>query len=185
MEDKKYRIFLMAAFIYLFSLCATESMGTVFKKPEDALRSIFRGAAIETKNIILKPEQVREVERLSGMKQDERLVSFYEAKKGNEILGYAFIDVHIVRTKSATLLYVINPAGKIDSMEVLSFSEPLDYLPNENWLNLFIGRSIDKDEIRLRRDIAAITGATITARVITDNTRKVLAIWKVLFGGKR
>lgn len=156
-----------------------------FRKPEEALKMIFQESKIEIKNVVLTPEQVTVIEKLSGIKQKERLVSFYEAKRGNEIAGYGFIDVHILRTKPTTILYVISHDGKIDMIEILSFHEPLEYLPHENWLNLFKGKSIDKDLIRHRRDIDSITGATITAKTITDNTRKVLAIWKVIFGGKR
>lgn len=184
-QNQRWLIYVaVAAFCFLF-LCGPETQAIVFKRPDEALKGVFKDARIVVKNIVLKSEQVSDIEKLSGIKQEDRLVSFYEAKRDNEVIGYAFIDSHIVRTKIETVLYVINPSGKIETIEVLSFNEPLDYLPNENWLRLFTGRSVDKDEIRLRRDIPAITGATLTSKAITDNTRKVLAIWKVVFGGKR
>ena len=83
------------------------------------------------------------------------------------------------------VLYTITPEGKIDVIEVLAFNEPLEYMPEERWLKLFAGKQLNKDPIRLKRDIPNMTGATLTARAITDNTRKVLAMWQVLFGGQR
>lgn len=185
MGDERHRMYLLAILLCLFSQSATDTQAAVFRKPDEVLKGIFRNASIEVRNIILKPEQVNEIERLSGLKQKERLVSFYEAKKGDEVVGYAFIDSHIVRTKPETVLYIINPFGEMDAIEILSFSEPLEYLPHENWMGLFKGKSIDRDLIRFRRDISGITGATMTARAITDSARKTLALWKVLYGGKR
>lgn len=184
MHDMRHGMYLLAIAFCLFQ-SATDTHAIVFKKPDEALRGIFRNAVIEVKNIVLTPEQVNEVERLSGVKQSERLVSFYEAKRGSEVAGYGFIDSHIVRTKPETVLYIIRPDGEIDAIEVLAFGEPLEYLPHGNWLKLFKGRSIDKDLIRFRRDISSISGATMTAKAITDSTRKALALWKVLYGGRR
>lgn len=184
MQNRIYVFLLALAFFFLPSR-SLPVLAIAFRKPEEAIKRTFQEAKIEIRNIILTPEQVAVIERLSGIKQKERLVSFYEAKKDNEILGYGFIDVHILRTKPTTVLYVISPDGKIDRLEILSFHEPLEYLPRENWLNLFKRKSIDNALIRHRRDIDSITGATITAKTVTDNTRKVLAIWKVVFGGKR
>ncbi|MBZ0154630.1 MAG: FMN-binding protein [Alphaproteobacteria bacterium] len=180
----RLKISLLVVFCSLLLLQGTKAHAVILKKPEDALKGVFRNAAIEVKNIILRPEQVAEIEKISGMRQNERLVSFYEAKRDNKIVGYAFIESHIVRTKPETLLYSLHPDGSIDRIEVLSFNEPMEYLPQDRWLGLFKDKSIDRDPIRLRRDISGITGATLTAKAITDGSRRVLAIWKVLFGGQ-
>jgi len=91
----------------------------------------------------------------------------------------------VVRTKPEVVLYIITPEGRLDVVEVLAFQEPLEYMPDEEWLKVFKGKELAPGTIRHRRDIPNITGATITARAITDNARKVLAIWQVLFGSKR
>lgn len=170
-------LFLLVLFSFL--------VGKEFKKPEQALKQAYKDAQVEVKNIVLSPQQVQEVQRLSGVKFDNRLVSWYLVKRDGKILAYAYVDTHIVRTHPEVVLYSIKPDGSIDFIEVLAFNEPLEYMPEERWLSLFAGKSLEKDPIRLRRDIPNITGATLTARAITDNTRKVLALWKVLFGDKR
>ncbi|RMH02941.1 MAG: FMN-binding protein [Aquificota bacterium] len=156
-----------------------------FKKPEQALMEAYKGAQVQVRNIVLKPEQAQEVQRLSGVKMDTRLSSWYIVVKEGRVIAYAYVDTHIVRTHPEAVLYSIKPDGSIDFIEVLAFGEPLEYMPEERWLSLFAGKSLEKDPIRLRRDIPNMTGATLTARAITDNTRKVLALWKVLFGEKR
>jgi electron transport complex protein RnfG len=176
-----------ALFIILFCFIsfAVDSSARDFKTPQQALKDAFPGASIEVKNIVLSKLQVENIERLSGVKLNTRLVSWYIAKRGNSIVGYAYIDTHTVRTHPEVVLYTITPEGKIDLVEVLSFNEPLEYMPDENWLKLFKGKMLTADALRLRRDIPNMTGATLTSRAITDNTRKVLAMWQVIFGGER
>ncbi len=173
-------------FILLLILITLSLAGSrEFKKPEQALAQIYPGSQIEVKNIALTKEQIEQVEKLSGVKLRDRLVSWYIVKKAGQIVAYGYVDVHTVRTHSEVVLYTIKPNGSIDVIEVLAFNEPLEYMPEEEWLRLFAGKSLSKDSIRLKRDIPNITGATLTARAITDNTRKVLALWQVLFGGSK
>jgi Na+-translocating ferredoxin:NAD+ oxidoreductase RnfG subunit len=173
------RLLLMLLLLPLFT------QAKQFKTPEKALAEIYPNAQIEVKNIVLSKEQQEEVQKLSGVKLDTRLVSWYLVKRGKEVIAYAYVDTHVVRTKPEVVLYTITPEGRLDVVEVLAFQEPLEYMPDEEWLKVFKGKELAPGTIRHRRDIPNITGATITARAITDNARKVLAIWQVLFGGKR
>ncbi len=173
-------LFFVFAFSPLSSLQAKE-----FKKPEQALSQIYPGSQIEVRNITLTKEQAEEVQRISGVKLETRLASWYIVKKGTQVVAYGYADIHRVRTHSEVVLYTITPDGRLDVVEVLAFHEPLEYMPETQWLKLFAGKQLSKDPIRLRKDIPNITGATLTARAITDNARKVLALWQVLFGGQR
>lgn len=175
--------------LFIIFLCfvsfTVDSSARDFKTPQQALKDAFPGASIEVKNIVLSKLQGENIEKLSGVKLSTRLVSWYIAKRGNSIVGYAYIDTHTVRTHPEVVLYTITPEGKIDLIEVLSFNEPLEYMPDENWLKVFKGKMLTADSLRLRRDIPNMTGATLTSRAITNNARKVLAMWQVIFGGER
>ncbi len=174
----------MSFFVCLLSF-GVESSARDFKTPERAIKDVFPGAQVEIKNLTLSNEQKESIEKLSGTKMDTRLVSWYIAKRDGRVVGYAYIDTHTVRTHPEVVLYAINPSGGIEVIEVLSFNEPLEYMPDENWLRLFKGKVFTGENFILRRDIPNISGATLTSRAITNNTRKVLAMWKVLFGGKK
>ncbi len=170
---------------FCFVSFGIDSPARDFKTPQQALKDAFPGAKIEVKNIVLSKQQVEKIEKLSGVRLSSRLVSWYIAKRGDSVVGYAYIDSHIVRTHPEVVLYTLTPDGRIDIVEVLAFNEPLEYMPDENWLKLFKGKSLGPDTLRLRRDIPNMTGATLTSRAITDNTRKVLAMWQVIFGGEK
>jgi len=153
-----------------------------FNTPEKALKSLFPDAEVEVKNFILSKEKKKLAQQLGKVPIESRLVSWYIVKKGDEIVAYGYVDIHKVRTHTESVLFVINPRGEIELVEVLSFNEPLEYMADENWLALFKGKALGKDPVKLRRDIPNMTGATLTARVITKAARRALALWKVLFG---
>jgi hypothetical protein len=110
------------------------------------------------------------------------LVTYYAATRGGREAGTAYFDTHLVRTQAETLMVVVLPGGAIGRIEVLSFSEPEEYLPRERWYAQFSGRVLD-DELAMRRGIRAVSGATLTARATTEAARRVLAIHHALRPG--
>jgi Na+-translocating ferredoxin:NAD+ oxidoreductase RnfG subunit len=173
---------LIASFT-LFLSFITFSYERDFSTPERSLALMFPGAKVIVKNIIISKDQKREIERIARSRLDSRLISVYLVKKGEEVIAYGYVDVHRVRTHTESVLFVIDPQGKLMAVEVLSFNEPLEYMADEAWLELFKGKSIGKDPLRVNRDIPNMTGATLTARAVVKAARRALAVWKVLFGG--
>ncbi len=76
-------------------------------------------------------------------------------------------------------MVVVDPAGAIARIEVLSFSEPEEYLPRPRWYEQFAGKSLN-DELSTKRAIHPVTGATLTVRATTDAARRVLALHRIL-----
>jgi len=70
------RLLLMLLLLPLFT------QAKQFKTPEKALAEIYPNTQIEVKNIVLSKEQQEEVQKLSGVKLDTRLVSWYLVKRG-------------------------------------------------------------------------------------------------------
>lgn len=110
---------------------------------------------------------------------DSKLVTLHIGKRGQKLLGYATIDVHTVRTLPEAVMVVLSPEGQVTSTLLLAFYEPLDYMPNERWLKQFEQTNLTPD-LRIGGKIAGITGATLTARAMTESVRKVLALYQVL-----
>ena len=76
-------------------------------------------------------------------------------------------------------MVAVDPEGAVFRIEVLSFSEPEEYLPREHWYGQFQGRKLD-DDLAISRGIRAVSGATLTARATTEAARRVLALHAVL-----
>jgi len=161
-------------------LATCSSGAKVLLTPEEALKLAFPGAAIERRTAYLTPEQQKTAQKLSG--DDEvpsALVTYYVGTKDGDLVGTAYFDTHTVRTMPETIMVVVDPAEAIARIEVLSFSEPEEYLPKPHWYEQFQGRPLD-DELSMKRGIHAVTGATLTARATTDAARRVLALHKAL-----
>jgi electron transport complex protein RnfG len=166
-------------FIIFSFIAVSPSVSKVFMKRDEALKTVFPDAAqIEKKEIFLSSDQSQEIESLASSKNESKLYIIYEAKNGEKTLGYAIIDTHTLRTKTETVMFVINPDGSLRQTEILAFFEPQDYQAGENWIELFEGKTLD-DTLKIGKDIPNITGATITANSLSQAIRRILAVFKV------
>jgi Na+-translocating ferredoxin:NAD+ oxidoreductase RnfG subunit len=163
-------------------LAAAAAHAKVFLTPDEALRLAFPGAAIERHTAYLTEAQQKAEQKLSGdAERPSGLATFYTGTKDGSLLGTAYFDTHTVRTMPETIMVVVDPKGAIARIEVLSFSEPEEYLPKAHWYEQFQGKPLD-DELSMKRGIRAVTGATLTARATTEAARRVLALHRVLQG---
>lgn len=173
----KAPIRIILAAVVLLAAAAVEAK--VFVTQEEALKLAFPGAAVERKSFFLTDAEVEEAARLSGGARPSALAAAYVATKEGRVVGTAYFDTHVVRTLAETLMVVVTPAGTIGRIEVLSFSEPEEFLPREHWYAQFPGKGLD-DELSVKRGIRPVSGATLTARATTEAARRVLALHQVV-----
>jgi len=156
---------------------------TVYYSKQEALELAFgKDALVEMLPLFLEEEQAVAVERLARLKLEGRLYTFYVGKRGDQILGYAAIESHTVRTKPEVLMVVLSPEGRVRQVVVLAFHEPPEYEPAEWWLRQFVGKRLE--ELSWQK-IDALSGATLTSRAVLKTVRKVVAIFQVVVRGKR
>lgn len=156
----------------------------VFYARAEALTLAFPDAEkIEARDFILTVEQHARVEKLSRATLDTRLVTVYEGWYGGKPQKFAVFDSQNVRTFAATILVVISPAGAVQGTHVLAFHEPQEYLPPQRWLDRFHDKT-QADEMQIGRDIAGITGSTLSTRAVSTSVRRALAVWGVTIGGR-
>jgi Na+-translocating ferredoxin:NAD+ oxidoreductase RnfG subunit len=152
----------------------------VFHTRTEALEIAFPEAdRIEDESILLGDEQASAIEALAKSRLESRIVRIYRGFRGSELLGYAFIDVHNVRTLPEAFLVVLSPEGEVRSLRVLAFHEPLEYMPTERWYRQFEAKDID-EPLRLGGDVHGIVGATLSARATTNGVRRALALYQVV-----
>ena len=156
----------------------------VFLSRAEALTWAFPDAyAVESETHILTDAQVARVKSLSGAQLDSKLVTVYTGRRGDAVLGHAFLQMHTVRTQSEAFLVVISPEGRVERLRMLAFHEPLEYLPPERWLDQFEGVG-DDAPLRVSRDIHGLAGSTLSANAVTRGVRGALALYRVLVRGE-
>jgi hypothetical protein len=160
-------------------LLASGARGEVFASANEALAAAFPGARIEKRAVLLSEEQVLAVEQRAQAKLESRIATLHTAWQGDRVLGYAFVDVHQVRTLPEALLVVISPEGRVVQTRMLAFHEPHDYLPPARWLKQFEQRELTP-ELRVGGTVHGIAGATLSTRAVTNSVRRALALYEVL-----
>ncbi|GAO03461.1 FMN-binding protein [Anaeromyxobacter sp. PSR-1] len=163
---------------------AAAEAGPAPAKDEAVVRSAFPGTErVEVRDVLLTDPMVERIERLARARVKERLVTFYTARRGGEVLGYAVIHSHVVRTKRETLLLAFEPDGRIRKVTVLAFLEPQEYRPPERWLRQLEGKG-PADRLAVGDDLAPITGATLSARGIAEESRWLLQALRETAGAR-
>jgi hypothetical protein len=167
-----------AAFLVLLTP-GLAGAGVTYAKDE-ALKLAFPDAEVRTHTVFLTPEQLAAVKERAGVDVDSKLFTYYEGRRDGELVGFAVIDTHIVRTLPETFLAVLSPDGVIARVIVLAFYEPPEYQPRPRWLAQFEHRALDGAPWRLGHDLHGISGATLTALAVRDGLRKILVLHDVV-----
>jgi Na+-translocating ferredoxin:NAD+ oxidoreductase RnfG subunit len=171
----------------LLSICiifglSTSAQAKVFLKVEEALAQSFpaaRHCKTEPQSKVLTADQMKKASELAGSPIPSALVVRYVATCDGKPAGIAYTDTHRVRTHPETLLIVVGPKASVERVEVLSFDEPLDYIPREQWYGTFKNKKLDP-ELQIKKAIPFVTGASLTSRATTDAVRRALALDQVL-----
>jgi len=166
--------------VAVLALVATAAHAKVYSSRTEALSLAFPDAdRIESEVFVLDDAQAAQVEALARSRIESKLVKLHRAWKGDSLLGYAFIDMHTVRTLPEAFLVVLSPEGEVRSLRLLAFHEPLEYQPTNRWYGQFERKS-NRSPLRLGGDIHGIVGATLSARATTQGVRRALALYEIL-----
>ena len=146
---------------------------------EEALAAVFPGATIDADRIFLTDAQVERVAAVSRTDVLSKIYARYVARRGGAVVGRAYVDTHIVRTKRASLLISVEADGRVRRIDVTAFLEPPEYIPSEPWRRQYYDQPLS-DDIALQRRIRPIAGATLTTGSVNGAVRRVLALDQVL-----
>ena len=148
---------------------------------QEALRLAFPAPLqIERRTAYLSEAQLSGAAQLAGGAVAQGVVTYYagvDARAGS--VAVAYFDVHRVRTLNEVVMVVVAPGGVVRRVEILKFLEPHEYRASRPWLDQFAGKRLNQ-ELSLKRGIANMTGATLTANAVTSAVRRVLALHSVI-----
>jgi len=137
--------------------------------------SFSKNAQVKKKQFKLSAKQIKLLQNKAKARLDSNVVRIYTAKNGNSVEGYGVLLLQTIRTKKAAVLYIIDKKEKIKSIEIVAFMEPGEYKPKQSWQNTFKGKT-KEDNLFAGKGIPTISGATMSARAISDAARIAIAI---------
>jgi hypothetical protein len=129
--------------------------------------------------LALNPAQKQSVTDLAGPQPPHRSLRAWRAVRGNDVLGYVFVDEVLGRQDMITYAVGIDASGKMSALEVLSYRESHGgEIRGTAWRNQFDGRE-GLQHLRFGTDIKNIAGATLSCEHVTQGVRWVAALWQV------
>jgi Na+-translocating ferredoxin:NAD+ oxidoreductase RnfG subunit len=147
---------------------------------ETAQRGLFAQAERFDEIVLaLNAAQKQSVTDLAGPQPPHRSLRAWKAVRGNDVLGYVFVDEVLGRQDMITYAVGIDPSGKMSPLEVLSYRESHGgEIRGTAWRNQFDGRE-GLQHLRFGTDIKNIAGATLSCEHVTQGVRWVAALWQV------
>lgn len=166
----------LCLWLLLSCLMTTSAYAKIYYSKQEAMELAFgEGAEVNNLSLFLKTTKLRKFSNWRAL-TDSALFTFTWEKAG-EILGYAAIETHKVRTKPETVLIVLDAQGQLTQVQTLAFHEPPEYEPTKRWYAQMY--QLPLDEISFRAKVQGISGATLSSRAAIDSVRRVLAVYQV------
>lgn len=171
-------------YIYFLLIFALPLGAKMLISPIDAMKQNYGSeSTIVKKNVLLSKQQAKVIQQEAKVKLDSKIFRTFKASKDGKTLGYGILINKKVRSKNAAVIYFISTSSKLEGIEIIAFNEPPEYLPSKEWNSQFEDIPTDK-MLRVSKEIPTITGATLSARSITDGSRLAFAFYNEVLKDK-
>jgi Na+-translocating ferredoxin:NAD+ oxidoreductase RnfG subunit len=143
----------------------------VYLSVEQAQALMFPGATLAPDFVTLTPEQMKAIEKDSGVNVLSPSLKAWRASTG----GWFIADQVVGKHEFITFALAIDAQGAVKDVEILEYRETFgDQVRNAAWRAQFTGKTHGAP-LKLGDDIKNISGATLSSRHITDGVKRLLA----------
>ena len=165
-------------YLALPALLASSFCGyaTTYHTVESAQNACFpAGTEFTPADVTLTREQMKAIEKASGVRVRLDLQRVWKATKAGQFTGWFIVDEVLGKHEFITWALALKPDGSVQSIEVMDYRETYGYeVRNADWRAQFLGKK-NGAKLRLDEDIKNISGATLSCRHITDGVKRLLA----------
>ena len=154
---------------------APQCIAAKYMSVEQAQALIFPSAdEFVMKPVQLTPEQMQEIDRNSGVPGRPRQQQVWQAQSKGRMIGWFFVDQVIGKHELITYTLGINADGSVRQVEIVEYLENYgSQVRYPQWREQFVGKTV-KSPLRIDSDIDNISGATLSARHLTDGIKRLL-----------
>lgn len=179
MHDWIHRILLPPAIV--ISAGAIPCYATTYLTVEQAQKLCFAEATEFTPaDVMLTREQMRAIEKDSGVRVRLDRQKIWRARAGDKFLGWLIQDEVLGKHEYITWVLALNADGNVRQIEILDYRETYGYeIRNERWRAQFCGKQHGA-RLKLDDDIKNISGATLSCRHITDGVKRLLSFYDLV-----
>jgi hypothetical protein len=167
-----------ASFIGVISMLSGIEPVPVYAKQylsvEEAQRIFFSGEILQKVHVVI-PKNIHELLRKeSGIRHPFNEKGLWKSSQGS----WFIVDEVVGKHEMISYAVGIDPKGIIKGIEILQYNESYGgQIREKKWLQQFEGKTIN-EPIQLNTDIFNITGATLSAKHVTDGVRRVMILYR-------
>ena len=137
-----------------------------------------RATRFEKKTFRCTAEQVRAIEKQSGIKVRAPQAHAWFAHEADQLVGIMFLDHVIGKHEYIDYVVAVSPDGKVEQVEILEYRESYGgEIRGTKWRAQFRGKTTSSP-LRLNGDIYNISGATMSCRHVTEGIKRLLATFQ-------
>lgn len=179
MSDWIHRIVAPTAIV--ISVGAIPCYAATYLTVEQARRLCFADATeFAAADVKLTREQMKTIERDSGVRVRLEAQKVWRAQAGENFLGWVIQDEVLGKHEFIQWVLALNKDGSVRQIEILDYRETYGYeIRNEKWRAQFTGKQHGA-KLKLDSDIQNISGATLSCRHITDGVKRLLALYDLV-----
>jgi hypothetical protein len=149
---------------------------TVFLSVEQAQSVLFPGATFQPDTRMLTDEQVKAIERASGVNVRSKQMKVWRVSTG----GWFIVDEVVGKHEYIPFALGLDDRGAVKGVEVLEYREAYgDQIRNPEWRKQFLDKGPDT-KLQLGKNIHNISGATLSCKHITDGVQRLLATYELV-----
>lgn len=142
---------------------------TYFTVPQ-AQTQLFPGETMTPVSVVLSPEQIKAIEKVSGTKVREKAPKVWRASSG----GWFYLDQVIGKHEFITYALALAADGTVSGVEILDYRETYgSEVRNPKWRAQFVGKRVGAP-LKLDVDIVNLSGATLSSRNVATGVRRLL-----------
>ncbi len=158
---------------------APQCIAAKYMTVEQARALVFPAAdEFVAKMVQLTPEQMQEIERLSGVPGRTAQHQVWQARAKGKAIGWFFVDQVIGKHELITYALGINADGAIAQVQVIEYLENVgSQVRYPRWRDQFVGKTVES-RLEVDSDIENISGATLSSRHVTDGIRRLMFVHK-------
>jgi hypothetical protein len=150
---------------------AAPGRAEVYYTVEKAQEMLFPGETFSALSITLDAEQIRAIEKASGVRVRDPQVQVWHASGG----GWMMLDQVLGKHEFIRYALALDADGAVRRIEILEYRETYGgEVRNPRWREQFMGKKAGAS-LKIDDDIQNISGATLSCVHVTEGVRRLLA----------
>lgn len=152
------------------------AFATTYLTIEQAQALLFPSTTLVADFRTLTAEQVKAIEKASGVNVLSRSLKVWRASTG----GWFIADQVVGKHEFITFALALEPTGAVKAVEIMEYRETYgDQIRDAAWRAQFTGKKHGAS-LKLDDDIKNISGATLSSRHMVDGIKRLLATYAIV-----